>query len=107
MFEEISPKIQTYRLLFSFIDGNFMGIHILNKAKDRTIIQDSHDCISDGIKFEMSANNVILSEGDKYNMIKPKYFAKVIDRKSRNPLPYGQAQVRGSTHQINHGCLTL
>ena len=35
--------------------------------------------ISDGLKFFLSDNNVILSSGDKDGIIAPKYFSKVID----------------------------
>ncbi|XP_056646483.1 tRNA 2'-phosphotransferase 1 [Diorhabda sublineata] len=39
--------------------------------------------ISDNLKFYRSANNVILSPGDKNGVILPKYFQKVVDKHSR------------------------
>ena len=41
-----------------------------------------HLFYSDGIKFYMSANKVILSSGDINGIILPKYFKNVVDRKT-------------------------
>ncbi|CAI9717986.1 tRNA 2' [Octopus vulgaris] len=42
--------------------------------------------LNDGLTFFLSENNVILTEGDKDGFVRPKYFQKVIDRKSRRCL---------------------
>lgn len=42
--------------------------------------------LNDGLTFFLSENNVILTEGDEDGFVKPKYFQKVIERKSRRNL---------------------
>ncbi|XP_014784165.1 tRNA 2'-phosphotransferase 1 [Octopus bimaculoides] len=42
--------------------------------------------LNDGLTFFLSENNVILTEGDKDGFVRPKYFQKVIERKSRRCL---------------------
>ncbi|GFO16978.1 RNA 2'-phosphotransferase, tpt1/kpta family protein [Plakobranchus ocellatus] len=42
----------------------------------------------DGLKFFLSANNVVLSPGDDSGVIEPKFFSKVVDRRKGNKLPF-------------------
>ncbi|XP_052832118.1 tRNA 2'-phosphotransferase 1-like [Octopus bimaculoides] len=44
--------------------------------------------LKNGMKFFLSENNVMLTEGDVNGFIKPKYFQKVIDRKTGNLLTW-------------------
>ncbi|XP_029649910.1 tRNA 2'-phosphotransferase 1 [Octopus sinensis] len=44
--------------------------------------------LRDGLKFFLSENKVILTEGDEYGFIKPKYFQKVIDKRTGSLLTW-------------------
>ena len=45
------------------------------------IYVDIVQCIKDGIKFYISSNNVVLSDGDKNGTIAPKYFTNIVKRR--------------------------
>ncbi|CAH1790725.1 unnamed protein product [Owenia fusiformis] len=55
---------------------------------DLLIFIDLHKAMSDGLKFHLSANNVILSSGDKQGYLRPKYFKDVLNRKTRQRIPW-------------------
>lgn len=50
---------------------------------DIYIYIDMKKALQDGLKFFMSANNVILSSGDKNGIIAPKYFSKVVHKNGK------------------------
>lgn len=52
-------------------------------SSDIIIYLNLNLALRNGLKFFVSENDVILTEGDENGFIKPKYFQKVIDRKTR------------------------
>ncbi|XP_021966128.1 tRNA 2'-phosphotransferase 1 isoform X2 [Folsomia candida] len=50
------------------------------------IYVDIEAAMRDGVKFYRSANNVILSPGNRDGFVEPKYFTKVVDLKSKKDL---------------------
>ncbi|CAD5118165.1 DgyrCDS6897 [Dimorphilus gyrociliatus] len=54
----------------------------MRSSCDVTIYINWKLALADGIKFFISANNVILCPGDKDGVLSPKYFEKVLDRKT-------------------------
>ncbi|KAJ8503061.1 hypothetical protein ONZ45_g11188 [Pleurotus djamor] len=59
------------------------------------ILIDVPKALNDGIQFFLSANGVVLTEGDEDGFLAPKYFKRVMNGK-REPLPGWEGQTGGS-----------
>ncbi|CAE1257683.1 TRPT1 [Acanthosepion pharaonis] len=69
------------------LPGENCVISGMRSTCDVLIYIDLKKAMQDGLKFFLSANNVILCSGNKDGIVAPKYFSKVIDRKHGNCLP--------------------
>lgn len=58
----------------------------MRKSSEVLILIDVEKALDDGIKFFLSANGVVLTEGDEGGFLGPKYFKRVMNGK-REPLP--------------------
>jgi 2'-phosphotransferase len=50
------------------------------------IVVDVRRALADGLKFFTSANGVVLTSGNAAGFLEPKYFAAILDAKTRKPL---------------------
>ncbi|KAF4593119.1 hypothetical protein EYR38_008829 [Pleurotus pulmonarius] len=70
----------------------------MRKSSAILILIDVEKALGDGIKFFLSANGVVLTEGDERGYLDPKYFKRVMNGK-REPLPGWE----GSSTEVNYG----
>jgi 2'-phosphotransferase len=69
------------------------------------IVIDVKRALADGVKFFVSANGVILTSGNADGFLEPKYFAAILDAKTRRPLDNAEAPVFDiSAHDICIPC---
>ena len=64
------------------VDASIGVISGFRGSTEVLIYVDMSAAIADGIAFFLSENNVILCSGDAQGMLHPKYFSKIVDKKS-------------------------
>ena len=70
------------------LPGDKEVISGMRSTVDLFIYLDIQKALVGGLKFFISDNRVILSEGDESGFVETKYFWKVVDRKSRKELSF-------------------
>lgn len=63
------------------------------------IVVDVRRALADGLKFFTSANGVVLTSGNAAGFLEPKYFAAILDAKTRNPLSASAPAFDFDAHQ--------
>ena len=64
------------------------------------IVVDVRKALADGVKFFTSANGVVLTAGNAAGFLEPKYFAAVLDAKTRLPLAPDAPPFDLEAHQL-------
>lgn len=80
-------RMNRLHIHFTGQDRTTVGISGFRENCQILIYIDLAKALADGIEFFLSENNVILSSGLN-GIIHPKYFSKVIDRKTNMPLQF-------------------
>lgn len=82
----LNRMTRTHMHFAAGLPGESGVISGMRSTCDLVIYIDMAKALADGITFFCSANNVILSQGNKQGVILPKYFQKVVDRKKGEEL---------------------
>lgn len=70
----------------------------MRKSSELLIYIDLATAVADGIEFFLSKNRVILTPGDlETGCLPPKYFAKVLEVKTRRDILFDKVDIRGTT----------
>ncbi|KAF9499556.1 hypothetical protein BDN71DRAFT_1441687 [Pleurotus eryngii] len=78
----------------------------MRKSSEILILIDVEKALGDGIKFFLSANGIVLTEGDARGFLDPKYFKQVMNGK-REPLPgWEGSSAEGKGNSITVGLPT-
>ncbi|THH00641.1 hypothetical protein EW026_g1927 [Hermanssonia centrifuga] len=62
---------------------------------------DVQKAMDAGIKFFMSANGVVLTEGDSKGYLRPEFFARVVTKENEPILDWNQPATQTSSSAIN------